>query len=242
METSVEQVNISPFLDGVRRGIPIAIGYCPIALSIWVACKNNWSYFYRNDTNEFNSFCRCLLNIYPLNLIALGTGAMEIIITTFIVNIRHFLMSTVINEKAEEDRMINKLVYAFGITDETFSVAATKEGRLTTGFIVGVNLIGYLSWSINSGLGFMIGAALPQVLQESMAIALYAMFIGLLVPSLKQSWKVAFLAGLSASLNSVFVLTNTLSTGWSIVTATLLSSVITELVVKVKGKGEGANE
>lgn len=130
----------------------------------------------------------------------------------------------------------------FGITDETFSVAATKEGRLTTGFIVGVNLIGYLSWSINSGLGFMIGAALPQVLQESMAIALYAMFIGLLVPSLKQSWKVAFLAGLSASLNSVFVLTNTLSTGWSIVTATLLSSVITELVVKVKGKGEGANE
>lgn len=235
METSVEQVNISPFLDGVRRGIPIAIGYCPIALTFGLLAKTTGLTFTETILMSLIVFAGAAQYI-SLNLIALGTGAMEIIITTFIVNIRHFLMSTVINEKAEEDRMINKLVYAFGITDETFSVAATKEGRLTTGFIVGVNLIGYLSWSINSGLGFMIGAALPQVLQESMAIALYAMFIGLLVPSLKQSWKVAFLAGLSASLNSVFVLTNTLSTGWSIVTATLLSSVITELVVKVKGR------
>jgi predicted branched-subunit amino acid permease len=57
---------------------------------------------------------------------------------------------------------------------------------------------------VNSGIGFIIGAVLPKLLQEGMTVALYAMFIGLLVPSMKKGFKVVFLAGLSACFNSFF--------------------------------------
>lgn len=82
-----------------------------------------------------------------LNLLALGTGAIEIILTTFIVNIRHFLLSASLNEKSrKEDSVIKKMIYAFGITDETFSVAAIKPGESTAGYMFGLNGTAYGSW------------------------------------------------------------------------------------------------
>src|SRR5690606_17806117 len=110
-------------------------------------------------------------------------------------------MSTALNEKCEEDHIVNKVIYSFGITDETFSVASMREGTVTSGYMFGVISISYSSWVIFSGLGHLIGANLPQTLQESMSVALYAMFIGLLVPSMKKSLKVVFLAALAALFN-----------------------------------------
>ena len=146
-------------------------------------------------------------------------------------------MSASLNEKAEEDVPWIKAVYAFGVTDETFSVAATRPGTVSTGYLLGLNLIAYLSWVVSSGAGYAIGASLPQVLQESMSIALYAMFIGLLVPSLKKSVKVACLALLAATFNSVFEFSKLLDKGWAIVSATLLSAILVEVVETVKKKG-----
>jgi predicted branched-subunit amino acid permease len=134
------------------------------------------------------------------------------------------------------------MVYSFGITDETFSVVATKEGTTSTGFMYGVNLLAYSSWVIFTGVGHLIGASLPQTLQESMGIALYAMFVGLLVPSLKKSGKVVFLAALAAIFNSIFTLGGMMAQGWSIVASTILSAVLMEMIEMVKAKHWGVND
>jgi predicted branched-subunit amino acid permease len=170
-------------------------------------------------------------------MFTLGTGPVEMIMTTFIVNIRHFLMAASLNEKTEDDTRWKKAVYAFGITDETFSVAATKQGSVTTGYLFGLIAVAYGSWVICSGIGHAIGAGLPQVLQESMAVALYAMFIGLLVPSMKKSVKVGCLALFAALFNSIFVYADIMGKGWAIVAATLLSSVIIEMAETLRSKG-----
>jgi 4-azaleucine resistance transporter AzlC len=174
-----------------------------------------------------------------LSLITFGTGIFEIILTTFIVNIRHFLMSTSLNEKCEDDHIINKLLYSFGITDETFSVVSTKEGTATSGFIFGVISISYLSWVFFSGVGHLIGASLPKTLQESMGVALYAMFIGLLVPTMKKSLKVIFLASLAAVFNSIFTIGHIMAQGWAIVSATLLSAILIEMAEMMKTRKSG---
>lgn len=174
-----------------------------------------------------------------LSLLTLGTGIFEIVLTTFIVNIRHFLMSTSLNEKWDDEQGANKVMLSFGITDETFSVAAVREEKVTSGYMLGLISVSYASWVICSGLGHLIGASLPQTLQESMSVALYAMFVGLLVPSMKKSAKVVFLAALAASFNTIFTLTNTLSTGWAIVLSTLLSAVIVEWTESVKSRNRG---
>jgi 4-azaleucine resistance transporter AzlC len=225
------------FKKGLQSGISIAIGYVPIALTFGLLAKTTGLSI--GETVMMSMIVFAGASQYmSLSLIALGTGILEIILTTFIVNIRHFLMAASLNEKVEFDRVFNRIVYSFGITDETFSVAAIQPGKLTTGYMFGLNLIAYASWVLGSGVGFAIGAGLPETLQQSMSIALYAMFIGLLVPSMKQGVKVVFLAALAACFNTVFTMTEWLSTGWAIVAATLLSAVLVELVEMIKKKGQ----
>ncbi|WP_409294793.1 AzlC family ABC transporter permease [Peribacillus sp. SCS-26] len=228
----------SPFREGVSAGTSIAIGYFPIALTFGLIAKSTGLTL--SETVMMSLFVFAGASQYmALNLLTLGTGTLEIILTTFIVNIRHFLMSASLNEKADDDHLAKKAAYAFGITDETFSVASMKPGTVSAPYLFGVNGISYASWVIFSGLGFLFGSALPRVLQESMSIALYAMFIGLLVPSIKGNGKVLFLAAAAACFNSVFSISRVFSAGWSIVTATLLSAILVEAISMLKKKQGG---
>lgn len=241
MSEMVIERQTSDFKKGVQAGLSIAIGYFPIALTFGLLAKTTGLSIVETLMMSIIVFAGASQYI-SLTLLTLGTGIFEIILTTFIVNIRHFLMSASLNEKVEEDRTLYKAIYSFGITDETFSVAATKEGSVSTGYIFGVISVSYSSWVVNSGIGHLVGARLPETLQESMTVALYAMFIGLLVPSMKKSKKAIYLASLAAIFNTIFTLSEWLSTGWAIVSATILSAVIIETIEWFKNQGlKGGN-
>ncbi|MDQ0162352.1 AzlC family ABC transporter permease [Bacillus alveayuensis] len=219
----------SEFFSGLQAGLTIAIGYFPVAITFGLLAEQTGLTLW--ETLFMSMFVYAGAAQYiSLSFIAAGVGAFEIVLTTFIVNIRHFLMSASLNEKVEKDSLWKKGIYSFGITDETFSVASVRQGTVTTSYMFGLAIISYLSWVINSGIGHAVGVNLPVVLQESMSIALYALFIGLLVPSLKKHRKVVALASFAAVVNSIFVLTNWLSSGWSIVAATISSAFIVEWI------------
>lgn len=228
---------MAPFRQGVRAGVAIAIGYTPIALAFGLLAKTTGLTLGETVLMSLVVFAGASQYI-ALSLIAAGTGALEIVLTTFILNIRHFLMSASLSEKADPDAFWKKALYAFGITDETFSVAAMKEGTVNASYMFGLIAMAYGSWVVNSGIGHAVGASLPESLQESMSIALYAMFIGLLVPALKKQRKIVWLAGLSALFNSIGTFVLHLSKGWSIVLATLLSAVIVQWLAKEGGNGD----
>lgn len=221
--------NESGFVKGLRAGVSIAIGYMPVALTFGLLARTTGLTVYEAIMMSMFVFAGAAQYI-TLSLIAIGTGAFEIIFTIFIVNIRHLLMSASINERVTEDRPWKKALYAFGITDETFTVAATKTGSLTTAYMFGLCLISYASWVLFTAAGYIVGASLPGVIQQGMSVALYAMFVGLLVPSSKKSRKVLILSGVAALFNSFFTFLS-VSTGWSIVLATLLSSIIIEVLI-----------
>lgn len=221
----------SDFTKGVIAGISIAIGYLPVALTFGFIAETTGLTLW--ETIGMSAFVFAGAAQYmSLSLIAVGTGALEIIFTTFIINIRHLLMSTAISEKAVKDHPIIKAVYAFGMTDEVFAVASTKEGKLSSLYIIGVASVAYSSWVINSMLGFLVGASLPATLQQSMAIALYALFIALLVPSLKKHRKICWLAGLAAIFNSILIIF--IAKGWAIIIATLASAIFVEMIYSKK--------
>lgn len=124
----------SDFVDGLKAGVSIAVGYMPVALTFGLLARTTGLTLYEAVLMSILVFAGAAQYI-TLSLIAIGTGAFEIIFTIFIVNIRHLLMSASINEKVEADTPWKKAVYAFGITDETFTVSATKKGALTTGYM-----------------------------------------------------------------------------------------------------------
>ncbi|MGI2327450.1 AzlC family ABC transporter permease [Planococcus sp. YIM B11945] len=218
------------FSAGLKAGTSIAIGYFPIAITFGLLAKTTGLSIIEATAMSIFVFAGAAQYI-SLSLIAAGVSPAVIVINTFIVNIRHFLMTAALNEKMQPDARWKKALYAFGITDESFSVLATQSGgRLRTPFAAGVILISYGSWVLFTAVGHLIGANLPQFLQLSMSIALYAMFIGLLVPSMRGNRKVVSLAVIAALINSLFFFTEWLSTGWAIMVSTLASAIIIELI------------
>ena len=224
------------FTNGIRAGLSIAIGYFPIALTFGLLAKTAGLSMWEATAMSMFVFAGAAQYI-SLTLISTGVDPILIVLNTFVVNIRHFLMTASLNEKMQPDARWKKAIYAFGVTDETFSVLATqKRDNIRTSFAAGVILISYGSWVVFTALGHIIGANLPAFLQAAMSIALYAMFVGLLVPSMKGNRKVALLALFGAVIHCAFYWSGLLSTGWAILVATLGSAILVEILYARKGR------
>src|SRR5690606_5645307 len=223
-------MNGREFSSGLKAGTSIAVGYFPIALTFGLLAKTTGLSLIEALAMSISVYAGAAQYI-SLSLITAGGAPAFIVLNTFIVNIRHFLMTAALNEKMQPDDRWKKALYAFGITDESFSVLATQKGnKLSTAFAVGVIVIAYGSWVIFTAIGHLIGANLPQFLQASMSIALYAMFVGLLVPSMRGNRKVVSLALIAGAVNSLFYFTEWLSTGWAIMVSTLASAIFIEWI------------
>ncbi|REB11185.1 branched-chain amino acid ABC transporter permease [Sporosarcina sp. BI001-red] len=226
----------SEFNNGLRAGLSIAIGYFPVALTFGLLAKTTGLSLFEATAMSIFVFAGAAQYI-SLSLITAGVDPFLIVMNTFIVNIRHFLMTASLNEKMQPAPKPVKAAYAFGVTDETFSVIATsKQEKVSSGHAFGVIVIAYGSWVVFTALGHVIGANLPLFLQAAMSIALYALFIALLVPSMEGNRKVVLLASVAAILHCIFYYTELLSTGWAILASTLLSSVLIELLYVKYGR------
>jgi len=220
-EVTIERRS-SGFGEGLLAAIPIALGYWPIAMAYGLLAKLVGLSLTECVAMSIIVFAGAS-QFMALNLLSTGVGAGEIVLATFLVNLRHFLMSASISEKLLVFNRGLRALLGFGVTDESFAVASIKGKNISAGYMAGLELLSYGSWVIGSGAGYSVGAALPATLQASMGIALYAMFIGLLVPPSKKSRKVLVLAVSAAAMNGFFSLF--LNSGWSIIAATVAASL-----------------
>ncbi|MBO8170266.1 MAG: AzlC family ABC transporter permease [Bacillaceae bacterium] len=219
------------FLKGLKAGIPVAIGYIPIAIAFGLLAKS----FQIPDAVIL--FMSLLIfagasQFIGVNLIMAGVTYLEIVMTTFILNLRHLLMTASLSQRVPDQTPKRWLaLLSFGVTDETFTVASTqKEKVLHPAFILGLNFLAFAAWNVGTWIGVFFAVGLPQSIQNSMGIALYAMFIGLLVPSLKNARPVQVIVLIAVVISSImhwilpyFI---DLSPGWNIIITTVLSSMI----------------
>jgi 4-azaleucine resistance transporter AzlC len=218
------------FLEGAKAGVPVAVGYIPIAVAFGLLSKSV-------DIPNYISVLMSLL-IYAgasqfigVNLLLLGASFGEIVITTFILNLRHFLMTATLSQRLEVTVSKKwRAVLSFGVTDETFTVnALQKEEMLSKYFVLGLNTVAFVSWNVGTWLGLFFAAGLPEVVKASMGIALYAMFIGLLIPNIKKSKSVLVVALLAVGINSLIywsAMVLGISNGWGVIIATIVSAAV----------------
>ncbi|GGA73153.1 AzlC family ABC transporter permease [Ornithinibacillus halotolerans] len=227
---SVQKSTISPSNTMIKRGVivgfPIMLGYIPIAITYGVLAKQAGLSLTELTLMSVMVFAGAS-QFMGANMIALGAGAIEIIIATFVLNFRHFVMSISYMNRMRNVDLKWKLPLSMGLTDETFAVSSlhTKEAKEDKGhlFYIALTLMAYLSWVIGSFLGGVLGEIIPDTLSQSMGIALYAMFIGLLVPSVKKELKVGLIAVIAMLINAVCL--QFMSSGWAIVTGTVLGGL-----------------
>ncbi|NLK00784.1 MAG: AzlC family ABC transporter permease [Clostridia bacterium] len=217
---------------GLADALPIGLGYGPVAMAYGLLAKSAGLTLIQCVAMSIIVFAGAS-QFMALNLIAVGIGIGEIVLATFLINLRHLLMSMSISEKLLALNRGIRACIAFGVTDESFAVSSIRGGKLSTGYMLGLEILSYGFWVAGSGVGYMAGEVLPPMLQTSMGIALYAMFIGLLIPSAKKSKKVLTLAVLAALLNSVFGLF--LTGGWPMIAATIIASLGVAVVLPEDG-------
>jgi 4-azaleucine resistance transporter AzlC len=217
-------VNKLKVKEGIAKGTPILLGYLPIAVAFGILCRTAGISFI--DGLFFSALVFAGASQFiALNLISVGVGFGEIILTTLLVNFRHFLMSASLAAKLDNNMKKWFPIVAFGVTDEVFSVVSFQEGELTKEFIISLQVVAYSAWVGGTVLGYLVGEIMPEILRDSMGIALYAMFAAILIPEIKKSRKILILAALSGAVNSMLNCLQILPQGWNIILSIVLVSL-----------------
>lgn len=230
-KTSLQQLK-----EGLIAAIPLYLGYFPTAVAFGLLARN--TNISLRDTGLFSMVVYAGASQFmALEMISLGLSNINIIIATFLLNLRHMMMSASLSLEFKD---INKKflpLIAFGITDESFSVLSFNKEKINFPFVLGVNSA-YISWVAGTMIGYLVGQILPEALQSSLGIGLYAMFAGLLFPEVKKSKKILFIGIISVIVYSALYYSKTFSSGWDIILGIILSSL---LGVFILNKERGRN-
>ncbi|AZO94815.1 AzlC family ABC transporter permease [Halocella sp. SP3-1] len=230
------------FGAGVKKGLTIAFGYIPIAIAFGILARSNGIPLHIIIAMSIIVYAGAS-QFVAVKLIALNAGLWGIVLATFILNLRHFLMSASVSQRINKKTATGLLaIISFGITDESFSLISLSEEKvLDDKYIFGINLIAYLSWVAGTVIGVFMGTTLPEIIQSSMGIALYSMFIGLLIPALKKSREVKIIALISIIISSFLYwgpsFISSISDGWKIIIATITAAGIAAFFFPDKEEG-----
>ena len=232
-----KRFNKKEFIHGLKGGIPIAIGYIPVAFTFGLMAVSGglpvWMAVFISLTNLTSAG-----QFAGTNLIIRGAGFLEITLTTFVINIRYMLMSLSLSQRIDKSMTLReRLITAFGITDETFAVSSIKPGVLTYSYLLGLMIGPIIGWSSGTLLGALISATLPNSLSSAMGIALYGMFIAIIIPPAKTSKPIAAVILISVAIACILKyiqLFNIISSGFRVIIATILGAGIGAMLFPIE--------
>lgn len=217
------------FLEGIRDGIPICLGYFSVSMAFGLTAVLSgipvWAAVIISLTNLTSAG-----QFAGMNLIAVESALMEIGLTTLIINMRYFLMSISVSQKVEHKMtMKERMAVAFGITDEIFAVSMQRDHELTAAYMAGLIITPVLGWTGGTLVGAIATSFMPPALSNALGIALYGMFIAVIVPPAREHknvlFTVLFAIAMSVACGYIPVIKD-LSSGWTIILITLVVCVI----------------
>ncbi|MFQ9704059.1 MAG: AzlC family ABC transporter permease [Enterocloster clostridioformis] len=146
-------------------------------------------------------------------------------------------MSVCVVNRMRKDTTKIKLLAAFGVTDESFAIFTTeKMEKCSAWFFLGLITVTYTSWNVGTLIGAVASDFLPEIVTASLGIALYAMFIGILIPNLTKNWRLGILVALTAICNSI--LTQFIKSSWALIVSTLICAFIGVFFVDLEPGGK----
>ena len=226
------------FLYGLKMSVPVMLGFIPVAIAFAVMASAAGLGRGESVAMSVMVFAGAS-QMMAVGMIAEGAGYLAIILATFIMNFRHFIMSTCVFGRMKKGGILSKILLSFGVTDESFAIfTTTDKDKCDKWYFCGVFLGTYSSWIVGTLIGTFIGAVLPAVVSNSLGIALYALFIALLVPNVKGNWRLLIVVVATAVIN--FVLRRFIEPSWALIVSTLVGAGIGMLVVSDEDEREVA--
>lgn len=221
-EMTPKNQNRTSFKKGIIAGLPIVFGYFPVAMAFGLMARN--SNVSLRDSSLFSLLVFAGASQFlVLDLIKTGCGIGSIILATFLLNLRHLVMSAALSQRLTDISKPWLCVIAFGVTDETFSVSAFASEKPSLPFLLGLHGVAYSAWVAGTITGYLMGTLLPAAVQTSLGIGLYGLFAALLVPEMKKSSSVLFLALIAGLIYLLGSFVQAWPEGWTL-TATIIAA------------------
>lgn len=240
-----KQENKKWFLKGMRHGVPIGLGYFAVAFTLGIAAKSIGMTSLQSALMSFTMHASAG-EFAVITVIAAGSGYLEMAITQLVVNLRYLLMSCALSQKVSEKMWYpHRFFLSYFITDEIFGISSTVDGKLNPWYSYGAACVASPGWVLGTFLGAVVGNILPANVASAMNVALYGMFLAIIIPPARKNKVIAVIVLVSMLASGALTLLEDvipLSSGMRILILTVVIAGIAAFVHPIEESGENANE
>lgn len=229
---------------GLLDGLPIGLGYLSVSFSFGISAVNG-------GLSPLAAVLISLTNLTSAGQVAglgiiLAEGSLlEMALTQLVINIRYLLMSLSLSQRLDGSFTLrHRLLAAFGITDEIFGVASSRKEPLVPRYMYGLFLLPIVGWTLGTLLGAVAGNILPDDLKHALGIAIYGMFVAIVVPPAREHHGVLLGVAVSVAISCLLAFVpifSFITSGFSIIIAALLAALLAAWLFPIPDeKEEGA--
>lgn len=225
------------FLMGMKNGLPIGLGYFAVSFTLGIAAKNVglnpiqaalMSFLMHASAGQFAA----------LTVLSTHGGFLTMILTQLTVNIRYVLMSCSLSQKIKKETPLHKrCLLAYFVTDEIFGISAGVKGDLNPFYSYGAASVASPGWVLGTFFGALMGNILPDSVASAFNVALYGMFLAVIIPESKVNKVVGVLVCVSMIISLLFTvcpLTASLSSSARIIILTILLASAAAIIRPIK--------
>ena len=233
------------FVRGMRDGIPICLGYFAVSFALGIAGRGV-------GMNAVQAFVMSLTMVASagqfaaITLIGAGAGIIEMITTTIVVNLRYLLMSCSLTQKlSPETKLLHRLALSYCMTDEIFGLSISVDGFLRPVYTYGITVISVSGWCLGTVLGVVAGNILPALVTNALGVAMYGMFLAIIIPPAKENHFLGALVAVSMAASGLFSILpylKAISSGFRVIILTILIAGIAAVIHPIEEPGDNPGQ
>ena len=237
MKDSYQLSRAENFKEGFRDGIPIGLGYLAVSFSLGIAARDT-------GMSAVQGFFASLITLASageyvgFSLMLAKASYLEMVFAMIITNARYFLMSCSLSQKlSPETGLGHRMLVAIGVTDEIFGISVSRKGVLSPFYNYGAICISAPLWAIGTSLGLIAGNLLPDRLVSALSVALYGMFIAIIIPPARDDKVIrgiVIIAFIISYLCGIWSVTAALSSGSRTILITIVIAAAAAILFPVK--------
>lgn len=217
------------FMQGIKDGVPIGLGYVsvsftfgmmavsqgiPLEVAVVISLSNLTS------AGQFSG----------LALMVAQASYIELALSQFIINIRYALMSLSLSQKVDKKMTtLERAAISYGVTDEIFALASSTYERVGKNYMAGLILFPVACWTSGTFLGGAASTLLPESIRSALGIAIYGMFLAIIIPPAKKFHSVRVVLMISIIMSCLFTILHQIlpiSSGFVIILCTVIASAL----------------
>ena len=222
--------NGGTFHEGLRDGLPIGLGYLSVSFSFGIlAIASGLSWWQAGLVSLTN--ITSAGQVAGVGIMASSGGIIEMMISQIVINLRYSLMAISLSQKTDKSMTtLKRALLAYGLTDEIFGVAASKEHEVGSRYFFGLTVLPVIGWVLGTILGSVLGGIFPDFLTNALAVGIYGMFISIVIPKAKHDRVIMICALISCGISCLFFyipwLKEHVSSGFAIIIAAVIAALV----------------